>query len=124
MAWKFLDRLIGRSALSRAERMIADQHDHIARVKAYQFDQVQAIQKRVDDVDTKIVGLKKHKQRLLAECAAVNQINLVRLEQLQAELSELQANEKSLSQSGTAIVAAGTTLEFRSPERSTGELSE
>lgn len=124
MAWKFLDRLIGRSALSRAERKIADQHDHIARLKAYQFDQVQEIQKRIDKVDTAIVGLKKQKLRLQAECAAVNQINLTRLDQMQAELNELLANEKSLSQTSTALVPAGTTLEFRSPQRNTDELSE
>ena len=110
MAWKAIEKFVGRSALSRAERRIADKQDEIARIKAYQFDQVQHIQKRIDDVDTTIVGLKKRKLRLQAECAAVNEINLARLLQVEAELRELEANEKSLSRSSTSLVPVGTTL--------------
>lgn len=124
MAWKAIEKYVGRSALSRAERKIADKQDEIARVKAYQFDQVQTVQKRIDEVETTIVGLKKKKLRFQAECAAINEINLARLAQLEAELKELEANGKSLSKSSTSLVPVGTTLEFRSPERSTDELPE
>ena len=121
MALKWLkekwERYAGHSALSRVEGLIAAKRDEISRAKRLQLDEVQSIQKQIDDVATEIVGLRKKKERLEAKCEGVAAVNLQRLKQMEAELDELLEMERSLTKPGTISTPAGSVMQFTTLER-------
>jgi ribosome-binding ATPase YchF (GTP1/OBG family) len=93
---KLFDRFLGRSALSRAEALIAEKRDEISRVTKAQLDDIRSIQKEIDLTDVKIVELRKSRKRLETKAEAAMMLNRERLAQLAAELDELTTNEASL----------------------------
>ena len=113
---KWWDQFVGKSALSRVEGLIAQKLDEISRSKKAQFDHATTIQARIDDVDTQIVSLRKRRQRIEAEAAASLELFKTRMEQMEAELRELLANQASLKQPGTLTVPAGTTMHIHTAE--------
>ena len=112
----WFDKWMGKSALSRIERLIADKLEEISRAKKIQFDHSSSIQKRIDDVNTEIVSLKKKRQRIEAEAGASLELFKTRMEQMEAELRELRANQTSLNQPGTLVVPVGTTMQIHTSE--------
>lgn len=113
---KWWDEFVGKSAKSRAERLIAEKLEEISRVKKAQFDHLTSIQKRIDDVDTEIASLRKKRLRINAEAGASRELFSTRMAQIEAELRELQANQASLNQSNTLAVPAGTTMHIHTAE--------
>jgi TolA-binding protein len=112
---KWVDQWLGKSALSRVEKLTADKLDEIARVKRAQFADELSIQKRIDDVDTQIADLKRKRKRIEAELATARETNQRRTEQHEAELKELQANAAALQQADVTTPATKTMI-FRAGE--------
>ncbi len=113
---KWLDRLAGNTALSRAERLIAFKLDEIAKVQRAQDADLLGIQARIDDVDTKIARLKRARQRICTEMANAQALNKTRLDQLKAELAELRANLEAL-ECADVVTPASKTMVFRASDR-------
>lgn len=113
---EWYDKWMGKSALSRVERLIADKLEEISRSKKVQFDHSSCIQKRIDEVDTEIVALKKKRLRIEAEAEASLELHKLRMDQMEAELRELYSNQASLNQPSSLSVPAGTTMHIRTLE--------
>lgn len=113
MKWKFLERWIGNTALSRSEKLIADKLDEIARISGSQDADLRAIQKRINRVDVRINGLKKDRELILDEMESAKRINETRNAQLNAELAELQAQARQLSQPEVLTIPAGESVTIR-----------
>ncbi|HMV49131.1 MAG TPA: hypothetical protein PLD20_12970 [Blastocatellia bacterium] len=113
MKFHFLNRWFGNSALSRIELLIGDKLAEIALVTRRQADDERTIQKRIDDVDTKIVALKKERQRIENEMTSARQINHTQLSRLQSELADLRAREMHLSQPETLMVPSGGSVTIK-----------
>lgn len=115
--WKAaFDRWIGRSALGRAEALIAQKLDEIAQTEKFQIADELSIQKRIDDLDTRITALRKERRRVESEMQSARNRNQKRAAQLLAELNELSANADSLSKPNIIGTPASKTIEFRSVE--------
>ncbi len=114
--WRWLDQQLGGNALARVQHSIVQKQDEIAGVKKAQLDHILSLQREIDQVDTKIVGLRKEKLRLQAKCNGAIEINLARTDQLLAELNELKTDEASLLNSKPS--------ETQTKDRSIDELQE
>lgn len=95
-----IDRYLGRSALSRTERLIAAKLDEIAQAQTLQTEHQQSVQKRIDKVDVEIVALRKTRKLIASEMISIRLRDDQRIEQLKAELAELRANEAALQKPG------------------------
>lgn len=113
---KKLNLVLGRSALGRIESLIARKYDQIAQIEKIQFDDQISIQKRIDDLDTKIAGLRRERRRIEAELESAKNRNKQRIEQLRSELAELEANARALESPDIIGTPNGKTIEFRSIE--------
>lgn len=113
---KWWDEFVGKSAKSRVEGLIAAKLEEISRAKKAQFDHASSIQARIDDVDTQIVSLRKKRQRIEAEAKASMALHGTRMDQMEAELRELQANQASLNHPSSLSVPAGTTMHIHTLE--------
>ncbi len=107
------DKWLGRSALSRNEAQIALKLDEISRTKGAQAADLRSIQRRINQIDTQIYGLKKQREEVEAELETAQQLNEQRLAQLAAELAELRANEAALNQPEVITAAEGRTLTIK-----------